>query len=597
MPADADAAAPRQDGAGDGAESSAPRRKGLRRGLRNLVAARRQQHEGRAEGESGGEGATDADQGAQAPRKARAPRNRKPKEAHAATGEAAVTAEAVSGSPEASPSAVEASGERRGPRGRFGKGRRRQAESQPVGEREEGSAANAGGGSGGRGKNARPNRSAKAQGKAGGPSRGKGGKGEDVFQYVISGAYDAEVYAGGAPQQTKVRELTAEDDAPKLHKILADAGLGSRRDMEDLIMQGRVSVNGLPAHIGQRILPTDQVRVNGKLIQRKLPNKAPRVLLYHKPAGEIVSQSDPEGRPTVFDSLPRMKTGKWVAVGRLDFNTEGLLIFTTSGDIANRFMHPRYGVEREYAVRTLGELAESDRQKLLQGVRLDDGEANFLRCADGGGEGVNHWYHVALTEGRNREVRRMFEAVNLTVSRLIRTRYGSFVLPRGLKRGRWQEVSAEEVRVLMGSLGLKVPSASVGGGQGGGRQQGGRRREAQPMLMGPMSSGFTGEATFQSRGQGVENGNRALPAARRPSSPRQPDPMQTSMGYINVGGPTTLTARTRMGAGRGLPGGGGNASGNRAQGNNAQGNKRPVKGGGGGLPNGNKARGNKRGKR
>ncbi|AXV77256.1 MULTISPECIES: 23S rRNA pseudouridine(2605) synthase RluB [Ralstonia solanacearum species complex] len=594
MSADADAAAPRQDGAGDGAESSAPRRKGLRRGLRNLVAARRQQQEGRAEGESVGEGAADAGQAAQAPRKARAPRSRKPKEANAATGEAAVVPAAMGAPAEGQPSGVEASAERRGPRGRFGKGRRRQAEGQPAGERAEGPNGNAGGGNGGRGKNARPNRNAKAQGKAAGQTRGKGGKGaEDVFQYVISGAYDAEVDAGGAAQPTKVRELTAEDDAPKLHKILADAGLGSRRDMEDLILQGRVSVNGLPAHIGQRILPTDQVRVNGKLIQRKLPNKAPRVLLYHKPAGEIVSQSDPEGRPTVFDSLPRMKTGKWVAVGRLDFNTEGLLIFTTSGDIANRFMHPRYGVEREYAVRTLGELSESDRQKLLQGVRLDDGEANFLSCADGGGEGINHWYHVALTEGRNREVRRMFEAVNLTVSRLIRTRYGSFVLPRGLKRGRWQEVSAEEVRVLMGLLGLKVPTASAGGGQGGqGGRQGNRRREAQPALTGPMSSGFTGEATFQSRGMGVENGNRALPAPRRQPSPRQPDPMQTSMGYINVGGPTTLTARTRMGGGgRALPGAGG------GNGNRAPGNKRPVKGGGGLPNNGNKARGGKRGKR
>ncbi len=595
MSADADAAAPRQDGAGDGAESSAPRRKGLRRGLRNLVAARRQQHEGRAEGESAGEGAADAGQGTPAPRKARAPRSRKPKEASAAAGEAAVIAEAMGAPAEGQPPAAEAAAERRGPRGRFGKGRRRQAEGQPAGERAEGPNGNsAGGGNGGRGKSARPSpsRNAKAQGKAAGQNRGKGGKGaEDVFQYVISGAYDAEVDGGGVAQSTKVRELTAEDDAPKLHKILADAGLGSRRDMEDLILQGRVSVNGLPAHIGQRILPTDQVRVNGKLIQRKLPNKPPRVLLYHKPAGEIVSQFDPEGRPTVFDSLPRMKTGKWVAVGRLDFNTEGLLIFTTSGDIANRFMHPRYGVEREYAVRTLGELSESDRQKLLQGVRLDDGEANFLRCADGGGEGVNHWYHVALTEGRNREVRRMFEAVNLTVSRLIRTRYGSFVLPRGLKRGRWQEVSAEEVRVLMASLGLKVPVATAGGGQGG--RQGNRRREAQPLLTGPMSSGFSGEATFQSRGLGVENGNRAQPAPRRQSNPRQPDPMQTSMGYINVGGPTTLTARTRMGGGggRGLPGAGsGNANGNRAPGN-----KRPVKGGGG-VPNGNKARGGKRGK-
>ncbi|MCD9229098.1 pseudouridine synthase [Ralstonia pseudosolanacearum] len=599
MSADANAAAPRQDGAGEGEESSAPRRKGLRRGLRNLVAARRQQHEGRAEGEPAGEGAASAGEGAQAPRKARAPRSRKPKEANAAAGEVVAIPEAMSLSAEGRPSAAEASAERRGARGRFGKGRR-QAEGQPAGDRAEGQGGNAGGGNGGRGKNARPTRGAKGQGKAAGQSRGKGGKGaEDVFQYVISGAYDADADVGGAPQSTKVRELTAEDDAPKLHKILADAGLGSRRDMEDLILQGRVSVNGLPAHIGQRILPTDQVRVNGKLIQRKLPSKPPRVLLYHKPAGEIVSQSDPEGRPTVFDSLPRMKTGKWVAVGRLDFNTEGLLIFTTSGDIANRFMHPRYGVEREYAVRTLGELPESDRQKLLQGIRLDDGEANFLRCADGGGEGVNHWYHVALTEGRNREVRRMFEAVNLTVSRLIRTRYGSFVLPRGLKRGRWQEVSAEDVRGLMGLLGLKVPSTSASGGQGSqGGRQGNRRREAQPVLMGPMSSGFTGEATFQSRGQGIENGNRAMPAPRRQSNPRQPDPMQTSMGYINVGGPTTLTARTRMGGGRGLPGAGNSNSGGSGNGNRAPGNKRPAKKGGGGLPNGNKARGgSKRGKR
>lgn len=584
MPADADASPPRQDG-GDGTEASAPRRKGLRRGLRNLVASRRQPQDERPEGD-----AADAGQAAQ-PRKTRAPRARKPKEA-AAGEQAAVTVE--SAEPAEQP-AAEGQGERRGPRGRFGKNRRRQGEGQPNAERTErteGAGKNAGGN---RGKG--QNRQGKAQqGNAGGQNRGgkgdrnaKGGKGsknaEELFQYVISGAYDSEADAGGSPQPTKVRELTSDDDAPKLHKILADAGLGSRRDMEDLILQGRVSVNGLPAHIGQRILATDQVRVNGKLIQRKLPNKPPRVLLYHKPAGEIVSQSDPEGRPTVFDALPRMKTGKWVAVGRLDFNTEGLLIFTTSGDIANRFMHPRYGVEREYAVRTLGELAEADRQKLLHGIQLQDGEANFLRCVDGGGEGVNHWYHVALTEGRNREVRRMFEAVNLTVSRLIRTRYGSFVLPRGLKRGRWQEVSAEDVRTLMSTLGMKVPSASSGEKS----RQGDRRRQPAPVLMGPMSSGFTGEANFQSRGLGIENGNRAQPAQRRPSSPRQPDPMQTSMGYINVGGPTTLTARTRMGGrpdGRGSAGQGGMRDGNRMPGN-----KRPGGKGGGGMPSGNKARG------
>lgn len=588
MPADADAQPPRQDG-GDGTEA-APRRKGLRRGLRNLVASRRPQQDGRPEGEAAEAGRADAGQPAQ-PRKSRAPRARKPKEV---AGEPAVVAAEGAAPVEQVP--AEGQGERRGPRGRFGKNRRRQGEGQPAeraerAERTEGaSGRNANAGGRGKPQNRNENRNGKPQGKAGGPNQNRGGTGpkgakgsEDVFQYVISGAYDTEADTGGASQPSKARELTSDDDAPKLHKILADAGLGSRRDMEDLILQGRVSVNGLPAHIGQRILATDQVRVNGKLIQRKLPNKPPRVLLYHKPSGEIVSQSDPEGRPTVFDALPRMKTGKWVAVGRLDFNTEGLLIFTTSGDIANRFMHPRYGVEREYAVRTLGELAETDRQKLLHGIPLQDGEANFLRCVDGGGEGVNHWYHVALTEGRNREVRRMFEAVNLTVSRLIRTRYGSFVLPRGLKRGRWQEVSAEDVRTLMGTLGMKVPTASSGGQD----RQGNRRRGPAPVLMGPMSSGFTGEANFQSRGMGVENGNRVQPAQRRQSNPRQPDPMQTSMGYINVGGPTTLTARTRT-SDRANGRGGAGAGGGMRDGNRAPGNKRPGKGGGG-MPNGNKA--------
>jgi len=589
MPADADAPTPRQEG-GDGADPSAPRRKGLRRGLRNLVASRRQQQDGHPEDDGADAAAADAGQPAP-PRKPRTPRARKPKEA--ATAEPVTAAE---GAAPAEQPAAEGQGERRGPRGRFGKNRRRPGEGQPAAERVEGAGSKNAGGGRGKGQN----RNGKPQGKTGGQTRGenrgeKGGRGtkgakgsEDVFQYVISGAYDSEIDSGAGHQQSsKVRELTSDDDAPKLHKILADAGLGSRRDMEDLILQGRVSVNGLPAHIGQRILATDQVRVNGKLIQRKLPNKPPRVLLYHKPAGEIVSQSDPDGRPTVFDALPRMKTGKWVAVGRLDFNTEGLLIFTTSGDIANRFMHPRYGVEREYAVRTLGELAEADRQKLLHGIQLQDGEANFLRCVDGGGEGVNHWYHVALTEGRNREVRRMFEAVNLTVSRLIRTRYGSFVLPRGLKRGRWQEVSADDVRTLMGTLGMKVPAASSGGQQN--NRQGNRRREPA-VLMGPMSSGFTGEANFQSRGMGVENGNRAQPAPRRGSNPRQPDPMQTSMGYINVGGPTTLTARTRTGGGR-PDGRGAGAGGGLRDGNRMPGNKRPAKSGGGGMPNGNKARG------
>jgi 23S rRNA pseudouridine2605 synthase len=332
--------------------------------------------------------------------------------------------------------------------------------------------------------------------------------GEDVFGYVTSDLFDEDSDTAHGEGQNKV--IQDMDDAVKLHKVLADAGLGSRRDMEDLILQGRVSVNGLPAHIGQRILPTDQVRINGKLVYRKISLKPPRILLYHKPAGEIVSMSDPEGRQTVFEGLPRVKNAKWLAVGRLDFNTEGLLIFTTSGELANRFMHPRYGIEREYAVRT------------LSGIELDDGQANFLRVADGGGEGVNRWYHVALSEGRNREVRRMFEAVGLTVSRLIRTRYGMFVLPKGLKRGRWEEVPPEQVIAILTSLGMKTPDETAAR----------PTRSPRPNT----STGSYGTAASTSstpprapRPQTTYSSNNHSFGSR---PPRQPDPLQTSMGAI-----------------------------------------------------------------
>ncbi|WP_426195911.1 23S rRNA pseudouridine(2605) synthase RluB [Massilia sp. DWR3-1-1] len=292
--------------------------------------------------------------------------------------------------------------------------------------------------------------------------KARGGDDADaVFSYVTSDDFDAN--DGGRGQSAKVvkRDLTSDDDAPKLHKVLAEAGLGSRRDMEDLIVAGRVSVNGEPAHIGQRILPSDAVRINGKLIQRKVSTKPPRVLVYHKPAGEIVSADDPEGRASVFDRLPTMKAGKWLAVGRLDFNTEGLLLFTTSGDLANRLMHPRYNIDREYAVRTLGELEEGMRQKLLAGVELEDGVASFTKIADGGGEGINKWYRVVIGEGRNREVRRMFEAVGLTVSRLIRTRYGAMTLPSSLKRGRWEELEENDVRSLLTAFGVEKKGEKV----------------------------------------------------------------------------------------------------------------------------------------
>ena len=278
---------------------------------------------------------------------------------------------------------------------------------------------------------------------------------DEAFSYVTSDAFDANDGGRSLPAKPAKRDLTSDDDAPKLHKVLAEAGLGSRRDMEDLITAGRVSVNGEPAHIGQRILPSDAVRINGKQIHRKVSTKPPRVLVYHKPAGEIVSHDDPEGRPSVFDRLPTMKAGKWLAVGRLDFNTEGLLLFTTSGDLANRLMHPRYNIDREYAVRTLGELEEGMRQKLLAGVELEDGVASFTKIADGGGEGINKWYRVVIGEGRNREVRRMFEAIGLTVSRLIRTRYGAMTLPSGLKRGRWEEMEENDVRSLLTAFGVE----------------------------------------------------------------------------------------------------------------------------------------------
>ncbi len=271
------------------------------------------------------------------------------------------------------------------------------------------------------------------------------------------------------------RYLTSETIRPKLHKVLAHAGIGSRREMEELIVAGRVSVNGEPAHIGQRVSQDDQVRVNGQLIRRPNPQRPPRVILYNKPAGEIVSHDDPKGRDTVFERLPSIRNGKWLSVGRLDLNTEGLLIFTNSGDLANRFMHPRYGAEREYAVRIFGSLTAEQSKQLLSGIELDDGPAKFSSLEYLGGEGSNRWYRVTLYEGRNREVRRLFEAMDLVVSRLVRTRFGEVVLPRGLRRGRWEELNPEMVTALMMRMGL------IRSDDEGDRRGGGRRRHQQPM--------------------------------------------------------------------------------------------------------------------
>lgn len=223
-----------------------------------------------------------------------------------------------------------------------------------------------------------------------------------------------------------------------------------------------MSVNGRTARLGDRIIPVDRVALDGRLL--KLERATPehrRVILYHKPEGELTTRKDPEGRPTVFEALPRLRQGRWISIGRLDFNTSGLLLFTNDGELANRLMHPSREIEREYAVRVLGKITDEQLTAVTKGVRLEDGMAKFDAVREAGGEGANHWYHVTLHEGRNREVRRLWEAVGVTVSRLIRIRYGSISLPRHLPRGGWREASEEESQLLLELAGLMRSSVAT----------------------------------------------------------------------------------------------------------------------------------------
>ena len=272
------------------------------------------------------------------------------------------------------------------------------------------------------------------------------------------------------PLRSAPRAASEEADAPvalpagptqRLHKLLALAGLGSRREMEALIESGRVTINGQAASVGAAVTEYDIVRIDSRPIRLSFEPELPKVLIYHKPEGEIVSQDDPEGRASVFDKLPRVRGAKWISVGRLDINTSGLLMFTTSGELANRFMHPRYEVEREYAVRIFGELTEGQMLQLTQGIELEDGPANFDVIYPQGGEGANHWYQVVLREGRNREVRRLFEALQLPVSRLMRVRFGPITLPPRLKRGMMLELSPKEVMSLLEWAGLSAPKGPL----------------------------------------------------------------------------------------------------------------------------------------
>lgn len=484
------------------------------------------------------------------------------------------------------------------------------------------------------------------------------------FAEVLSGAYDAEPPeaddAATLEQATK-RVLRPEPEAPKLHKVLAQSGIGSRRDMEQLIQEGAVTVNDEVAHIGMRISYGDRVKVSGKPVKLRIQGAPARLLAYHKPTGEVVSFNDPEGRPTVFRRLPRLEHGKWQSVGRLDINTEGLLLFSNSGELANQLMHPRFGIEREYAVRVLGSLDDAQRARLIEGVEIDGQVANFKSIEDGGGDGANRWYRVVITEGRNREVRKLFDSCGLAVSRLIRIRYGSVVLPRGLKRGVWVELGEHDLRQIrqmvggartearepqQGQRGDRVerggrngrgPKPAKVAGRGPQQQQpvrergprrerepreeraldavpdgdgaredfgpipnpleqtfdrrfakGPRRGNAQGFGHGPRPEHDTGpagtipnplEQTFDRRfvkgsqrisagfGRPDANQHGAAPGGKK-GGPKQPDPMQTSVGYIGADAYFTKAGGKRGGGNRGGGGrfgGGGGGGGGRGR--------------------------------
>ena len=270
---------------------------------------------------------------------------------------------------------------------------------------------------------------------------------------------DQEFPGDRAPRGNRGARKEPGAESQKLQKVLAQAGLGSRRAMETWITAGRVTVNSKVASIGTRVMPSDRLQVDGHAVRLAAAGESPRVLIYHKPEGEIVTREDPQGRETVFSKLPRLRGARWLAIGRLDVSTSGLLIFTTSGALANSMMHPRFEVEREYAARVFGTLNGEQVEKLTAGIELEDGPARFEKFEDEGGEGSNHWYRLVVSEGRNRVVRRLFEAVGFTVSRLMRVRFGMIQLPPRLKRGQLEELAPDQVRQLMDWLAKPVADA------------------------------------------------------------------------------------------------------------------------------------------
>ena len=301
---------------------------------------------------------------------------------------------------------------------------------------------------------------------SGSPKRQQRPEAEKAPKTRVARAKKLAVRPANQKVQSQVRRLQEQRsdlsgiEPVRLQKALAASGAGSRREMEEWIQNGWVTVNGKVAQLGDKVQPEDQVLVKGSVIKLKWPDRLPRIILYYKQEGEIVSRDDPQGRVSIFDRLPQAASSRWVAIGRLDINTSGLLILTTSGELANRFAHPSFEVEREYAVRVLGELG-MDEMRLLtsEGVMLEDGLARVERIHSQGGEGANKWYNVVLKEGRNREVRRIFEHFGLTVSRLVRTGFGPIGLPNRLKRGQFYELNAAEVAAVMKWADLLLPDS------------------------------------------------------------------------------------------------------------------------------------------
>ncbi|ELY4573487.1 23S rRNA pseudouridine(2605) synthase RluB [Cronobacter turicensis] len=361
----------------------------------------------------------------------------------------------------------------------------------------------------------------------------------------------------------------------KLQKVLARAGHGSRREIEAMIEAGRVSVDGKIATLGDRVevTPALKIRIDGHLISvKESVEQICRVLAYYKPEGELCTRSDPEGRPTVFDRLPKLRGARWIAVGRLDVNTCGLLLFTTDGELANRLMHPSQEVEREYAVRVFGQVDDNKVRELARGVQLEDGPAAFKTIRFSGGEGINQWYNVTLTEGRNREVRRLWEAVGVQVSRLIRVRYGDIPLPKGLPRGGWTELDLAQTNYLRELVGLPPETASkVAVEKDRRRMKANQIRRA--VKRHSQTAGGPRQGAPARQGQGQAGAARPAGSARPAENTRAGNNTSRASGNARPGGnPRASGARAtgsgRPGSGSGRP----NSGGNRRSGGGGRGN-------------------------